>query len=214
MLDKLEQILKDTWKFSPNFLYESKYCSRVWNMKQNKCYLVIFLIGVSRRVRVFMAVSFSSKWHGRAVEKHLCWAQIDFMIQYISYCSAVLKMPELAQRKCWVHWAQQRDAVLGHVICITRSMQLSTLLRSRGFASPRRHLCSFWFESIVANAGENLRLSRKRLAVGLIAWDYGPQKGPLVLLQSHHRRQYILSHVAGKMVRSLNSGSEEVSLAA
>jgi len=30
-------------------------------MKQNKCYLVIFLIGVSRRVRVFMAVSFSSK---------------------------------------------------------------------------------------------------------------------------------------------------------
>lgn len=60
---------------------------------------------------------------------------------------------------CWrcPHWlwetgrCTQHSAEMlpwgGPVICITRSMQLSTLLRSTGFTSPQRRLYSLWFES-------------------------------------------------------------------
>lgn len=68
-LNKSEQILEETQRFSLKFLNKSKYSSRVWNMKQNNNYFVDCLIGLCRGVRVFTAVLFCSKWYGRAVEK-------------------------------------------------------------------------------------------------------------------------------------------------
>lgn len=210
-LSKTEQILEETWKFSSKFLNKSKYSSRMRN--KIKIILLPDWHGCAGEWECLWQLCFAVSDMAEQWKRFLCWALYIYRLyhSHIILTCCVKDAQAGFRRQC-------RDAALGSIICITRSVQLSSLLRNRGFTSPRGHLYSLWFESKCGrclfsvhfgkHCGKNLCLSRSRIAVGLIVWESGSKKWPLILLKSYYSRQHTLSHMAGRLETPLDRSSD------